>query len=415
MASASPYRKKLPKEREPLPVPARVAVLVKQVALALALCASTVLLIDYKNAGDPAFCGVASGCFAVRASAYSHLFGVVPLPSVAIPAFGLLLAGSIFATTAQHHRLVAGAAGLGGLVAVALIAIQAFFVGAFCPWCVIVDGSAILAGVAAILLWFWVGDDAGAALKASVQGKAALAWGVLGALAVALPFLWARYPAIPPLPPEIAAQAEPGKLTIVSFTDFECPFCRKLHPTLDAIREKYKDKLHFVRKMKPLVGHPGALPAAKAWTCAPPAQRDAVAVALYEMDPANFKEDKLVALADKMDLGGRDAFGACMRAEATSIQIDADSQLFLDVHGRGLPLTYVGGRVIMGFAPERVASAVEAEVDGPPPALPIAAMFAVLGASAAVALFLSWRQPPPASPAEREPKDAGAAPPSAAA
>ena len=38
--------------------------------------------------------------------------------------------------------------------------------------------------------------------------------------------------------PQIAALQVPGKITIVSFTDFECPFCRKLHPILHGIIDK---------------------------------------------------------------------------------------------------------------------------------------------------------------------------------
>src|SRR6185436_6175530 len=100
-----------------------------------------------------------------------------------------------------------------------------------------------------------------------------------------------RYPAVPPPPAEIAQEAIPGKVTIVSFTDFECPFCRKLHPVLDGLRDRHADRVHFVRKMKPLAGHPGARPAAEAWVCAPLGKRDAVAAALYEMEPGDLTED----------------------------------------------------------------------------------------------------------------------------
>lgn len=367
----------------------RAAAIVKHVALALAICASTALVIDYRNAGDPAFCGVQSGCYAVRASAYSHVAGI-PLPNLALPAFAILLGLSIYATTAAHHRLVAGAAGAAGLLAVGLIALQAFFVGAFCPWCIIVDTSAIVAGLAAIMIWFWNKDDDRRAAQVSVQGRAAGAWAVAGALAIGLPMLWARYPSIPAAPPEITAQQQAGKVTIISYTDFECPFCRKLHPVLDALREKHGDKIHFVRKMKPLVSHVGALPAAKAWMCAPPAKQDAVAAALYEMEPEHFKIEELAALAEKLDLGPREAFTACMKAKATDMLVDRDSQEFLEIKGRGLPYTFVNSRPVIGFNPDKLTTSVEMELQGPAPALPISGMFAALGAMIVVASAFSW-------------------------
>lgn len=372
----------------------RGATIVKHVALALAICASAALVIDYKNAGDPAFCGVQSGCFAVRASAYSHVYGV-PLPNLALPAFAILLGLSIYATSVQSHRLVAGAAGLGALFAIAFIALQAFFVGAFCPWCVAVDSSAIIAGVASILIWFWIGNSERRAAAASVQGTSAGAWAVTGALAIGLPFVWASYPAIPAAPPEILAQQQPGKVTIISFTDFECPFCRKLHPVLDDLRAKHGDKIAFIRKMKPLSGHPGAMPAARAWVCAPLDKRDAVATALYETEPEHLKTSDLVGLATKLGLGDPDAYAACMKAKSTEDAIDRDSQEFSQIKGRGLPFTYVNSRQIIGFNPDKLTSSVEREIGGPSPALPVWAMFVALGLAVTVASGLSLRSSKP--------------------
>lgn len=397
-ASNQPARGPAPSAPAP-PAAVRAAVLVKQAALALALVAATVLFIDYRNAGDPAFCGVASGCFAVRVSGYSHLGGV-PLPHLALPAFAILLGGSIFAREPEHHRLVAGVAGLGGIAAIVLIAIQAAVIGAFCPWCVIVDSSAIVAGAAAIVVMFYVGDSAERAREVTLAGPAEAAWGVAGALAVALPFVWARYPVVPPAPPEIAAEAVPGKVTIVSFTDFECPFCRKLHPMLDEVREKHGDRIHFVRKMKPLAGHPGALPAAKAYVCAPEGKRDAVAGALYQAESAQLTDRKLPALASMLDLGSRDAFAACLAAEATMAAIERDSAQFAALRGKGLPFTWVNARVVLGADAERLNRTVEEELSGPRPALPIEAMFALLGAAIAAAAWLTVRSPRPADAAE---------------
>lgn len=368
----------------------RAALLVRHISLALALTASAALLVDYRNAGDPAFCGVASGCFAVRVSAYSSVFGI-PLPNLALPAFALLFAGALLARTFEQQRLVAAAAGLGGLLGVALILIQKLVIGTFCPWCIVVDASAIVCAAASIAIALWIGKSAERASAAAVGSSGAIAWGAAGALAIGLPFLWAQFPAVVPPPPEIAVEQQPDKVTIVSFTDFECPFCRKLHPTLDQLREQYKDRLRFVRKMKPLSGHAGALPAAKAWICAPEAQRDAVAAALYAAEPDELSSaKKLLTLADRFDLGGRAAFAACMQAKSTEEEIERDSNLFAKVGGRGLPLTWVGGRVIMGLNPDKLTQAVEAQIAGRP-SLPVSAMFALLGAAIVAASLVSLR------------------------
>ena len=53
-------------------------------------------------------------------------------------------------------------------------------------------------------------------------------------------------------------------VTIVMWSDFQCPFCSKVEPTVDTIREQYGQKVKFVWKNQPLPFHPNAMPAAKA-------------------------------------------------------------------------------------------------------------------------------------------------------
>jgi protein-disulfide isomerase len=52
-------------------------------------------------------------------------------------------------------------------------------------------------------------------------------------------------------------------VTIVESSDFECPFCKKVAPTLRQIESAYGDQVRFVFKHNPLPMHPSALPAAK--------------------------------------------------------------------------------------------------------------------------------------------------------
>ncbi len=52
-------------------------------------------------------------------------------------------------------------------------------------------------------------------------------------------------------------------LTLVEYSDFECPFCGRGYATVKELMEKYKGKIRFVYKHLPLSFHPQALPAAK--------------------------------------------------------------------------------------------------------------------------------------------------------
>jgi protein-disulfide isomerase len=83
-------------------------------------------------------------------------------------------------------------------------------------------------------------------------------------------------PAPPPqaAPPALARNVEVGdgpwvgakkpKVTIVEWSDFQCPFCARVEPALNQILDTYKDEVRIVWRNEPLSFHPNAMPAAKA-------------------------------------------------------------------------------------------------------------------------------------------------------
>lgn len=59
-----------------------------------------------------------------------------------------------------------------------------------------------------------------------------------------------------------------AKVTIVEYSDFECPFCQRFHPTMKQILDKYGKDIRVVYRHFPLSFHPQATPAALASECA---------------------------------------------------------------------------------------------------------------------------------------------------
>lgn len=374
-------------------MPPRTIVVVQRLALLAAILASAALIIDYQNIGDPTFCGADSPCFKVRASDLGkQLAGLtaavgLTVPHVGVIAHVLLLGASLAARTAKLVRAVAVVSGIGALCAIGLLVAQ-LSIGELCAWCGVVDGASIVAAIASILLARATPDDAraGWARDATASG-AVLAWSAAAAAIVGLPYLWARNPQSAPLHESIQALQVPGKVTVVSYTDFECPYCRNLAPHLDGL--KADPRVVFVRKMAPLMFHPGAEPAALAYLCTDPSRQEAMAKLLYESKRLN--QHEVAELAVKAGEPDAKAVTACMKSDATRAKLDAEKAAFTAAGGTGLPTTWVGRRVVKGFRPDQILRAFEAEANGTGVGLPLWTMFAAAAVIGAVATALHRR------------------------
>lgn len=314
-----------------------------RVVVLVALAFSGALLADYL-AMDPAFCSPGSGCGAVRRSGFGYLpfaGSHVPVPALGLAGFGALFVVSLAPARALPRGALALVAAVGGLAGLALLAVQLFVIGELCWMCAVVDVAGIVAAAVALA--------PGPTDAPPRDPFAGWAWIGLAALLAGAPLLWARWRPEPELPAGIRAVHQPGKVNVVEFADFQCPFCRRLHPRLKALVADRGD-VHFQRRHFPLDSHPGARPAARAALCAEAQGKgEPMADALFEAESLTPAGNRAIALRLGVDAARYDA---CLVDPATDARIDADRRLLLEAGLLGLPTTYVGERRLVGAQPD---------------------------------------------------------------
>lgn len=321
---------------------------------AAALVASAILLVDYVRPA-PVFCDASGGCGKVKMTVFARPFGV-PMPAIGLA--GMLGIGLASLAPGRLARVVQLAlAGAGALVALLLFAVQGAM-GVLCPYCAVVDGAAIGLAALAIARWRRGWDPApGRALPAVVV------LGLLGAVALPLGIGFQRRPIPYEVPAVIADEmrrTEKGKVTVVDFVDFECPFCRMTHAELAPLLEERKAKVRVARKHVPLRMHPHALDAARAGCCAEALGKgDEMADALFKAQPEELTAEGCERIAKEQGLD-LERFRACVLDPATESRIEKDKDTFRAAKGHGLPTIWIDGTKLEGAQDrETLASALD--------------------------------------------------------
>lgn len=153
-------------------------------------------------------------------------------------------------------------------------------------------------------------------------------------------------------------------ITIVAFSDFECPFCDRVRPTLDQIREAYPDQVRIVFKHFPLPFHTNAHAAAQASVAAhAQGQFWAYHDLLFENMRAHSRED-LERYAEQLGLD-MVTFRAALDGGALSAQVDADMEQGRAAGISGTPSFVINGEVVVGAQPfEAFRTVIERQLGG---------------------------------------------------
>jgi protein-disulfide isomerase len=139
-------------------------------------------------------------------------------------------------------------------------------------------------------------------------------------------------------------------VTVVEVSDFQCPFCKRVGPTLAEVQEKYGDDVRFVFKQNPLSFHQRAMPAARASACAGDQGK------FWEMHDALFANQQQLNDPDLEKYAGDIgvdvvAWKACYASDKHDAAIAAEQQQAVALGARGTPAFFINGRYLSGAQP----------------------------------------------------------------
>ena len=144
---------------------------------------------------------------------------------------------------------------------------------------------------------------------------------------------------------------EAAPVTIVAFSDFHCPFCKRVNPTLAQVMSRYGDRVRLVFRDFPLDKlHPQARRAAEAGRCAKDQGKFWEYHDLLFANAPSADSDALTTYARQagLDVPG---FERCISSSthAAAVQRDIDEAIRLGL--TGTPNFFINGRPLVGAQP----------------------------------------------------------------
>jgi protein-disulfide isomerase len=154
-------------------------------------------------------------------------------------------------------------------------------------------------------------------------------------------------------------------VTIVEFSDFQCPFCKRVEDTLKKIKETYGERTRLVWKEEPLPFHPRAEPAAELAIFAHKEKGSkgfwSAHDRLFELQP-KLEDADLEGVARELGLDVDRAKKAIASHRYKDV-IDADGDLADGIQVTSTPQFFINGRRLIGAVPfERFQSIIDEEL-----------------------------------------------------
>jgi protein-disulfide isomerase/uncharacterized membrane protein len=332
-------------------------------------------------AGFHSFCNIGQtfDCTAIEMSPYAEFLGM-PLSAVAVAGFLFIFLISLFARNASLHRsahkVLLGLSAVSILFSLVYLGIMIGVIGKLCLLCLGVDfinliililvirlpkidvehtplpmpqllGSGAASLIAAFLLSLALNPQS--QMKAS--DKQDLIDSVMGAAVKEFT-----------VPADAPVIGNPNaKVTIVKFSDYQCPACKMAASALHPLYKRYADQVKFVFVNFPLDAtcnsaikskmHDAACESAAAAICAQEQGKfSEVYEALFEQQ-TELKSGKIAELVQSVPGLDLERLKTCMTQPSTVERIKRDVQLGIDLPIQSTPTFFINGRRVEGGLP----------------------------------------------------------------
>ena len=155
---------------------------------------------------------------------------------------------------------------------------------------------------------------------------------------------------------------EEADVVVLEFLDLECPACRAAHPTINRIKEDYKDQIRFEAKHFPLYQiHPRARKAHEAAECAHDQGKYFEMIDLIFQYQENIGVSNLKQFAVFLELDS-EKFNVCLDSGVKSKYINADLKEGASLGVQGTPTIFVNGVQLQNWQYDSFSQRIEEEL-----------------------------------------------------
>ena len=142
-------------------------------------------------------------------------------------------------------------------------------------------------------------------------------------------------------------------ITLIEYSDYQCPFCSSAHDTLKQVMDKYGDQIAWVYRHFPLDSiHPYSRLAAQAAECANDQGK------FWEYSDVIFEDQSvlgngqagIVQIAEQVNLN-MNKFNSCLESEKYADKVNEDYQEGIASGVTGTPAMFINGQLVKGALP----------------------------------------------------------------